>query len=47
MQIVFGLLVVFLALSLFAREFTRRVRWLMILSIGVMIFVVTFTHYGG
>lgn len=47
MQIVFGLLVVFLGIGLLARNYTRRLRWLMILSICVMIAAITFTHYGG
>lgn len=47
MQVVFGLLVAFLAIGLFAREYTKGVRWLMILSICIMIVVITFTHYGG
>ena len=47
MQIVFGLLLVFLVIGLCAREYTKRVRWLMILSICLMIVIITFTHYGG
>lgn len=47
MEIVFALLVVFLGIGLFAREYTKGVRWLMIASICVMIAVITFTHYGG
>lgn len=47
MQVVFVLLLALLALGLFAREYTRGVRWLIILSIGAMILVITFTRYGG
>jgi hypothetical protein len=47
MQVVFGLLLIFLAIGLFAHEYTKRVRWLMILSICIMIAVITVTHYGG
>lgn len=47
MQVVFALLVAFLVIGFSARQYTRRVRWLIIACICVMIAVITFTHYGG
>jgi hypothetical protein len=47
MQVVFVLLMIFLLIGLFARDFTRRVRWLLILSIIAMIALITFTPLGG
>ncbi|HVU67214.1 MAG TPA: hypothetical protein VHD63_08800 [Ktedonobacteraceae bacterium] len=47
MQVIFGLLLVFLIIGFSARKYTRGVRWLLIACICVMIAVITFTHYGG
>ncbi|HEY0756462.1 MAG TPA: hypothetical protein VGD98_21095 [Ktedonobacteraceae bacterium] len=47
MEVVFALLVVFLIIGFSVRNYTSRVRWLMVTCICVMIAVITFTHYGG
>lgn len=47
MEIVFALLVAFLIIGFSARKYTRKVRWVMIACVCVMIAVITFTHYGG
>ncbi len=47
MGVVLTLLVAFLVIGFTARKYTRRVRWLIIACICVMIAVITFTHYGG
>ena len=47
MQVVFVLLMIFLLIGLFAGDFTKRVRWLLILSIVAMVAAITFTPLGG
>lgn len=47
MPIVFGLLMAFFAIALSARKFTNNTRLLLLFGIGVMLVLITFTHYGG
>jgi hypothetical protein len=47
MSAVFAILIVFLIIGFSARTYTKKVRWLLLLCICVMLAVITFTHYGG